>query len=73
MEQTELSAILYIVKSCSVKPPVASPSCNVNTAATECYPRLSVQCESSDPMTLKTVQCELGISEKVPKLKLKNY
>ncbi len=28
-----------IVKSCNVKPPVADPSCNVKTAATESYPR----------------------------------
>ncbi len=34
-----LSEILHIVKSCSVKPPVADPSCNVKTAATECYHR----------------------------------
>ncbi len=39
--ETGLSAILSIVKSCSVKPPVTDPSCNVKTAATECYPRLS--------------------------------
>ncbi len=38
-DQTELSAILPIVKSCNVKPPVADPSCNVKTAATESYPR----------------------------------
>ncbi len=38
-DQTELSAILPIVKSCNVKPPVADPSCNVNTAATESYSR----------------------------------
>ncbi len=38
-DQTELSAILPIVKSCNVKPPVADPLCNVNTAATESYPR----------------------------------
>ncbi len=40
-EQTGLSVILPIVKSCNVKLLVAGPSCSVKTAATECCPRLS--------------------------------
>ncbi len=65
MDQTELSAILPIVKSCSVKPTVASPSCNVKTAATECYPRLScnvktaaTECYPRLPCNVKTAATE---------------
>ncbi len=39
LQSRELWAILPILKSCSVKSPAADPSCNVKTAATECYTR----------------------------------
>ncbi len=37
--ETELSASLIIGRSCNVSQTVANPSCNMHTAATECYPR----------------------------------